>query len=156
MKWHVILRGIPGIKHLALTFDDGPHPQYTPALLKILEHYHVKATFFLVGEVAEAHPDLVRAEAAAGHCIANHTYRHVKLTRVPPDMVATEIKACGEVLKAITGKAPRFFRPPGGDYNDQVLEVAEPWAMTRSCGQMTRAIMPAPGSKKSKVTSLRI
>lgn len=125
LKWHVFLRGNPRIKHLALTFDDGPHPQYTPALLKILEHYHVKATFFLVGEVAEAHPDLVGAEVAAGHCIANHTYHHVKLTRVPPDMVVTEIKACGEVLKAITGKAPRFFRPPGGDYNDQVLEVAE-------------------------------
>jgi peptidoglycan/xylan/chitin deacetylase (PgdA/CDA1 family) len=125
LKRHVFLRGKPGKKHLALTFDDGPHPQYTRAILEILDRYKAKATFFLVGELAEAHPDLVRAEAAAGHCIANHTYHHVNLTRVPPDMVATEIMACGKVLKAITGEAPRFFRPPGGNYDDHVLEVAE-------------------------------
>lgn len=118
-------RGDPGRKWIALTFDDGPHPGYTERILKILRQYDVPATFFLVGEMAERHPDLVRAEDADGHSIANHTYHHLSLTKIPQDSVATEIKACGEVLRSITGKAPRLFRPPGGEYNDPVAEASE-------------------------------
>jgi peptidoglycan/xylan/chitin deacetylase (PgdA/CDA1 family) len=118
-------RGDPSRKWIALTFDDGPHPGYSERILKILHQYDVPATFFLVGEMAERHPDLVRAEAAEGHSIANHTYHHLSLTKIPQDSVATEIKACGEVLRSITGKAPRLFRPPGGEYNDQVAEASE-------------------------------
>jgi polysaccharide deacetylase family sporulation protein PdaB len=118
-------RGDASRKWIALTFDDGPHPGYTERILKILDQYDVPATFFLVGQMAERHPDLVRAEAAGGHSIANHTYHHLSLTKIPQDSVATEIKACGEVLRSITGKAPHLFRPPGGEYNDQVAEASE-------------------------------
>lgn len=118
-------RGDPSRKWIALTFDDGPHPGYTERILKILDEYDVPATFFLVGQMAERHPDLVRAEAAGGHNVANHTYHHLSLTKIPQDSVATEIKACGEVLQNITGKAPHLFRPPGGEYNDQVAEASE-------------------------------
>ncbi len=112
-------------REIALTFDDGPHPQYTPALLRILKQNNVPATFFLVGEQAEKYPELVRAEASAGHSIANHTYHHVSLPRIPQAYVADEIKACGKVLQAITGKSPRLFRPPGGEYNQEVGEASE-------------------------------
>jgi len=120
-----LLRGDPTRKWMALTFDDGPHPDYTPRILAILKRYGVKSTFFVVGEMAEKYPELVKAELAAGHRVGNHTYHHVSLARVPPEYVATEIRACGEVLQSITGKAPRLFRPPGGDYNDPVAEVVE-------------------------------
>ena len=111
-------------KQIAITFDDGPHPKYTPKLLSILKANHVKATFFLVGMLAEKYPKLVRAESRAGHSIGDHTYHHVNLTQIPSAYVATEIDACGDVLKKITGRRTHLFRPPGGDYNDQVAEVA--------------------------------
>ena len=122
-KLHIYPHGDLEKKEIALTFDDGPHPQFTPRLLAILKEYDVKATFFLVGEKAEEAPYLVKAEAAEGHCIGNHTYHHVNLTKIPSEYVATEIKACGEVLEKITGQAPHLFRPPGGDFNAEVALV---------------------------------
>jgi peptidoglycan/xylan/chitin deacetylase (PgdA/CDA1 family) len=125
LKYHKLMRGPTKGKLIALTFDDGPHPQYTPQILSLLRKYNAKATFFVVGEMAERNADLVKAEIAEGHDVANHTYHHVNLTRIPPEYVATEIDACGDVLQSITGKRPRLFRPPGGDYDREVAEVAE-------------------------------
>lgn len=125
LRYHIFFQGNPRKKEIALTFDDGPHPSYTLKLLEILKRYRIKATFFLVGKMAEKYPDLVKAEVEAGHSIGNHTYHHVNLTKIPEWKVATEIKACGEVLKAITGRAPHLFRPPGGDYSKRVTEDAE-------------------------------
>jgi peptidoglycan/xylan/chitin deacetylase (PgdA/CDA1 family) len=82
------MRGNPTVRQVALTFDDGPHPEYTPKLLAILKKDDVPATFFLVGEMAEKYPNLVRAEAdgplpvADGHSIGNHTYHHVSLIKI--------------------------------------------------------------------------
>jgi len=125
VRFHKLIRGPRDKRHVAITFDDGPHPGYTPRLLSILKDFDAKATFFVVGEVAERYPELVRSESAAGHSIGNHTYHHVDLTKIPQDYVATEIKACGEVLAGITGRRPHLFRPPGGDYNHDVATVAE-------------------------------
>lgn len=119
------VRGDRGRKSIALTFDDGPHAAYTPQILQILKQEGVKATFFLVGEMAEKYPALVRAEVADGHSVGNHTYHHLSLVKVPTENVAVEIKACGEVLRSITGKAPHLFRPPGGDCDQWVLESAQ-------------------------------
>jgi polysaccharide deacetylase family sporulation protein PdaB len=124
-RYRKIMRGDTRRKQVAITFDDGPHPAYTPELLAILRRYNAKATFFVVGEKAEQAPDLVKAEVAGGHSVGNHTYHHVDLTKIPDEDVATEIKACGEVLEEITGRAPHLFRPPGGDYNKHVAEVAD-------------------------------
>ena len=124
ITYHKLVHGDINRKEIALTFDDGPHMDFTPKLLEILKKCNVKATFFVVGEMAEKNPDLIRAEVAAGHSVANHTYHHVNLTKIPEEYVATEIKACGEVIKSITGKAPHLFRPPGGDYNKQVAQVS--------------------------------
>ena len=120
-----ILRGNPDRREIALTIDDGPHPVYTAKLLQILAQNGVNATFFVVGEQAERYPELIRAEAAAGNSIGNHTYDHVSLIKIPPQYIDTEIEACGEVIKRITGKSPHLFRPPGGEYNRQVAEAVE-------------------------------
>ena len=125
LQVHKLLRGDPQRKWVALTFDDGPHPAYTPRILAALREAKVPATFFLVGQMAEKYPDLVRAELAAGHSIANHTYHHVSLPKIPAEFVATEIQACGDVLERITGKPCRLFRPPGGQYNPAIAETAE-------------------------------
>ncbi len=125
IKYHKLIRGNRDRKEIAITFDDGPHPKYTPKLLSILKRYNAKATFFVVGEQAAKYPFLVKAEIAAGHQVGNHTYHHVNLTKIPVEGVATEIKACGDVIKSITGTAPHAFRPPGGDYNTPVAEASE-------------------------------
>jgi peptidoglycan-N-acetylglucosamine deacetylase len=125
LRYSKLMRGDPNKRQIALTFDDGPHPDTTPKLLAILDKYKVKATFFQIGEMAEKYPDLVRAAVAAGHSLGNHTYHHVSLIKIPEEDVAREIKSCGEVLRSITGKAPRWLRPPGGDYDPRVAEVSE-------------------------------
>jgi len=120
-----LMHGPMAVKHIALTFDDGPHPKYTPRILEILRRYNVKATFFVVGFMAEKYPTLVKAELGGGHSVGNHTYHHVNLSKIPEAYVATEIKACGEVLASIGGRAPHLFRPPGGDYNESVAQVID-------------------------------
>jgi peptidoglycan-N-acetylglucosamine deacetylase len=91
LRFCKLMRGDPTRKQIALTFDDGPHPSYTPKLLAILQQYHVKATFFLVGEMAEKYPELARAEATAGHSIGNHTYHHVSLFKISVEDIAVEL-----------------------------------------------------------------
>jgi peptidoglycan/xylan/chitin deacetylase (PgdA/CDA1 family) len=122
---HKFYRGDPSKKQVALTFDDGPHPAWTPKLLAVLKKYHVKATFFVVGMRAEKNPELIRQEVADGHCIANHTYHHNRLAKDPVAMVSAEIQQCSAVIKQITGKAPRFFRPPGGTFDTQVTDTVD-------------------------------
>lgn len=109
---------------IALTFDDGPDPDFTPEILDILRGQQATATFFVVGEMAEKHPELIREIAANGHCLGNHTYHHVRLPNLPTGTIATEIKACGLVLQSVTGQCPRWFRPPGGGLNTSVRMVA--------------------------------
>jgi|GEM_PF-838541 len=108
-------------KLLALTFDDGPDERFTPMALDILEKYNIKATFFVVGEVAEAHPDLVKRAADQGHEIANHTYTHPDLTKTGLAQTQEEIVRAGDVIEGITGKKPHFFRPPKGYYKTNTL-----------------------------------
>lgn len=119
-----LARGNPNERVIALTFDDGPHPVFTPQLLAILKQYDVKATFFVVGEMAEKYPALIRAERAAGHETGNHTYHHVNLTKIPVALVQTEWQAGQDVVHSITGTTMRLCRPPGGDYDDAVVRAA--------------------------------
>lgn len=124
-KFKPMKRGDPSKKMIAITFDDGPHPLTTPRILEILKEHGAKATFFVVGMMAEANPDLILEEAKGGHLIANHTYHHVNLTKIPREYIGIELKACELVIKHITGRKTMFFRPPGGDYNPFVSEVAD-------------------------------
>jgi peptidoglycan/xylan/chitin deacetylase (PgdA/CDA1 family) len=99
---------------IALTFDDGPHPETTPALLDALAAAGARATFFLVGEQARRHPELARRIAAAGHAIGNHTQRHRLLAFRARDEIADEISACQATLAAVLGARPSLFRTPHG------------------------------------------
>ncbi len=130
LRYDKLFRGDPATKSVALTFDDGPHPAYTPQILAILERYNIKATFFVVGEMAQKYPDLIRAENAAGHVLGNHTYHHVNLAKIPLAEITTEWQACQDVVKSITGRRMRFCRPPGGDYDADVITAAMATGLT--------------------------
>ncbi|MFB3881266.1 MAG: polysaccharide deacetylase family protein [Armatimonadota bacterium] len=124
LQYDILPHGDPHVKSVALTFDDGPHPAYTPQLLAILRQERVPATFFVVGVMAEQYPEQIRAERAAGHVVGNHTLHHVNLTKIPLDEVLVEWQACQDVVKSITGDTMRYCRPPGGDYDDAVVRAA--------------------------------
>ena len=94
---------------VALTFDDGPDPRYTPQLLDILGRHEARATFFMIGKNAIAHPDVVKRVAGEGHTIGNHTWDHPKLPSLSPRERRAQIRACAE---ALGGHAQPFFRPP--------------------------------------------
>lgn len=104
-------------KMIALTFDDGPNVLYTERLLDGLAERDVKATFFLIGKNAEAHPEIVSRIAEEGHLIGNHTYSHLKLTAGNETEFLEEINRTGEIIKDITGSTPVFCRPPFGVWN---------------------------------------
>ncbi len=102
------------LPYLALTFDDGPHPVYTPRLLDILKEKHVKATFYVVGTNAKRYPEILRRILAEGHEIGNHSVTHGNLTKMSPDGVRNELRVCHEAVVSATGVAPRTMRPPYG------------------------------------------
>jgi peptidoglycan/xylan/chitin deacetylase (PgdA/CDA1 family) len=108
----------------ALTFDDGPHPQGTPAVLEILDREHVHATFFLVGEQVLRNPTVAREIADAGHGIALHCHRHRNLLRLTPLQVRDDIARAYETIVTHTGRSPQLYRPPYGVLNAAALRLA--------------------------------
>ncbi len=122
-KYAEAWRGKPGSKLVALTFDDGPNER-TAEMLEMLAKLKAPATFFLVGFRAELQPDLVKAMVAAGHEIESHTYTHTILTTLNADEVESELSKNEAVLHTLTGKAIRYFRPPGGHANAATKEAA--------------------------------
>ena len=104
-------------RRIALTFDDGPDPAWTPRVLDALAGPGVRGTFFLVGDRATRAPATVRAIADAGHEIASHGWSHRSLWLCGPRRTAEEIDRAQDALAALTGAAPRFFRPPWGMVN---------------------------------------
>jgi peptidoglycan/xylan/chitin deacetylase (PgdA/CDA1 family) len=109
---------------LALTFDDGPNPAWTPKLLDLLASLQVHATFFLVGRFAQAEPELVRRIAAAGHLIGNHSWSHPFLSRTPAARVREELARTSDLLEQIAGVQVRYFRPPFGARRPVVFRIA--------------------------------
>ncbi|HTQ34388.1 MAG TPA: polysaccharide deacetylase family protein [Stellaceae bacterium] len=111
---------------VALTFDDGPHPELTPRLLDILEREQISATFFVIGSCAAHRPDIVRRAFDAGHEIGNHTWSHPVLTRVSLAQAAEEISRTDALLKDLTGSIPNTLRPPYGAMNNNLSELTLP------------------------------
>ena len=105
-------QGAGGEHQVAITFDDGPDPRWTPKILDILKAANVKATFFVVGVNAEHYPALVRRIVAEGHEIGNHTYYHPNLALCWPEHIKLELNATQLLLETITGRATTLFRPP--------------------------------------------
>ncbi len=100
-------------KVIYLTFDDGCVPEITPKVLDILEHYGVRATFFMVGDNIRKHPEVFEQVRVAGHTIGNHTYHHVKGRKLTLEAYLKEVRICDELLKR-KGVEPRLVRPPYG------------------------------------------
>lgn len=115
---------------VALTFDDGPHIWKTPELLDVLDDLDIRATFFIVGGQAVQFPDLLSEIVAQGHGVANHSWSHRDMTLLDPDSIFDEIAFCSQAVETITGVRPRFFRPPGGNWNEKVVSTAADLGLT--------------------------
>lgn len=101
-------------KIVALTFDDGPHPDATPAILDVLARYQVKATFFLLGRSVAAFPEVARKVTEAGHAVGNHTFHHPFIPDLSPGEVAGELSKCQKIIRETMGISPDIMRPPFG------------------------------------------
>jgi peptidoglycan/xylan/chitin deacetylase (PgdA/CDA1 family) len=118
-----IPRRLAEARGVALTFDDGPHPQGTPAVLDALAAARAPATFFLVGEQVERFPSLAAEIAAAGHEIAIHGYRHRLLLRRSPGALAGDYDRALSVIAEATGTMPDLYRPPYGVFSSAALRL---------------------------------
>jgi peptidoglycan/xylan/chitin deacetylase (PgdA/CDA1 family) len=113
-------------KHtVALTFDDGPDPAWTPQVLALLRRYHAVATFCMIGDHVRAHPDLVDAVVNAGMRLCDHTQTHpLSLVPLPADQQQTEIVSARADLAGVTKAAVPYFRAPGGNWSPEVIKIA--------------------------------
>ncbi len=104
-----------GPQRVALTLDDGPDPQVTPRVLELLHRQRVRATFFCVGALVRREPSLTREILAGGHCVENHSERHLKrFSLLGPRAMADEVTRAQAAIAEVTGESPRFFRAPAG------------------------------------------
>ncbi|MBS3908626.1 MAG: polysaccharide deacetylase family protein [Actinobacteria bacterium] len=118
-----IVRRGPHEDIVAITFDDGPNPAYTPQLLDILKEKGVKATFFVVGLHVKKYPDIARRIVAEGHDIGNHTYTHKDLVPATRRMVLAQTHKTEQAIKRVTGRTTKLFRPPRGIYSGAVRRL---------------------------------
>lgn len=116
-------------KKVAITFDDGPNPDYTACLLDGLKERGVSATFFLLGKEAEQYPELVLRMAKEGHLVATHSYEHVNLCNLSDADAIEQVVKTNTIIEEITGECPQFIRPPYGcwkedlDYKTEMMKV---------------------------------
>jgi peptidoglycan/xylan/chitin deacetylase (PgdA/CDA1 family) len=120
--------GNPG--HVALTFDDGPDPDSTPAFLEVLAEHQVKATFFLLGRMLQASPDIGRALAEAGHEVAVHGWEHRCMLLRGPRATDDDLARARDLIAAATGEMPRWYRPPYGVLSASALGAARRLGLT--------------------------
>jgi peptidoglycan/xylan/chitin deacetylase (PgdA/CDA1 family) len=149
---------------VALTFDDGPSPTFTPKILSILRRHHVPATFFVIGMRARQYPSLIRQELGAGMVVGNHSWDHPiwpPFARLEAARIRSEIRRTDHYLRSM-GSAAAFFRPPGGSFSGEVIGAAEEmdervilwdvdprdWAPGRAAEQIVRSVLEQihPGS----------
>ena len=105
-------RGLSSQPYVAMTFDDGPHPQNTPRLLDILRTRNIKATFYVIGRNVDRYPHIVRRIVAEGHEIGNHTYTHRKLTTLSNSELLREMRRTEDAIVRAAAVKPRTMRPP--------------------------------------------
>lgn len=112
-------------RYIAMTFDDGPSATLTPRLLDILKERNIKATFFVIGENAERHPEILAREAAEGHEIEDHSWSHPQLTKISEEQLQKEVGNTSDVIFKATGKRPIYLRPPYGAMNPRTKHFIE-------------------------------
>ena len=128
VRWrdHIVCNVPAKEKVVALTYDDGPHPIYTPKLLDILDKYHAKATFFMVGRNMEKYPEIVKEVVRRGHVIGNHTFTHPRNIELDSrSQMVRELDECEEVIERLSGKRAYLFRPPRGLIDGTAFAIAE-------------------------------
>lgn len=125
-------RRTTGDAYVALTFDDGPDPQWTPEVLQLLRKHDVKATFCVVGQLARAYPELVREIAADGHTMCNHSWSHdMALGSRPVREIRADLERTTSAIRAaVPGARVSYYRQPGGAWTERVVEVAEQLGMS--------------------------
>ncbi|MDT8902397.1 polysaccharide deacetylase family protein [Anaeroselena agilis] len=111
--WH----GPADKRQVAITFDDGPHPEYTPQILAILDRHHAKATFFMVGEMARRYPEVARQVADRGNEVADHTMTHPEAPRSDGRTLRREVQEAARLIETVSGGKPHYFRPPYGYFD---------------------------------------
>lgn len=114
-----------GRKYLALTFDDGPHPEYTKKLLDGLKARDVKASFFLIGKNINGNEELVRQMTEDGHLIGTHCYSHEDLTKVTLEKACEDILKTNRLIEDITGQSPEYIRPPFGIWSPELGDCVD-------------------------------
>jgi peptidoglycan/xylan/chitin deacetylase (PgdA/CDA1 family) len=119
----IIWSGDTNKKIVALTFDDGPDPRYTPSILKILKNFNVKATFFVVGKNVRKFPSLLIEEKRAGHFIGNHTYDHPDLTLIDNKHIRNEIITDEKLIEKIAHVKTHYFRPPFNHLSEKAFSI---------------------------------
>ncbi|WP_042349764.1 polysaccharide deacetylase family protein [Bacillus massiliigorillae] len=121
---HVIWEVNTDKKIVAITFDDGPHPVFTPQILDLLAKYDAKATFFVAGNKVKRFPEVLKREVAEGHEIANHTYNHIYSRNISAEKLTTELDETDAIIQQITGQKPKLYRPVGGLFNELIVNTA--------------------------------
>ena len=145
----------PGL--LALTFDDGPDPRWTPAILDILKHEQVPATFFIVGKNGQAYPDLLRRIVNEGHELGNHTFTHPNLGEMPLKVTELELNATQRLIESETGRSTVLFRPPYfGDAEADKPQEVEPAIIAQDLGYVMVGLRIDPNDWQLPVTPNQI
>jgi len=142
----------PGM--IALTFDDGPDPKWTPRILDILKQENVPAAFFVIGKNGQAHPDLLRRIVNEGHELGNHTFTHPNLGEIPGRITDLELSATQRLIESITGRSTVLFRPPYfGDAEADTPEEVEPALRAQRLNYVLVGLRIDPGDWKPGVTA---
>ena len=145
----------PGL--LALTFDDGPDPRWTPAILDILKKENVPATFFIIGKNGQAYPDLVRRIVNEGHEIGNHTYTHPNLGEMPLSITEFELNATQRLIESLVGRSTALLRPPYfGDAEADKPQEVEPAILAQKLGYIVVGVRIDPDDWQLPVTASQI
>ena len=141
-----VIRRVGAVPHkIALTFDDGPDPQWTPAILDILKEKKARASFFIIGANAEAHPGLVQRILQDGHEIGNHTFTHPNLSETSTEADKVELNATQRLFEALTGRSMRMFRPPYlGDAEPVSEDEIVPVQIAQDLGYVTIGVHVDP------------
>jgi peptidoglycan/xylan/chitin deacetylase (PgdA/CDA1 family) len=152
-------RTVASADGVVVTFDDGPHPDGTPAVLDVLARAGARAMFFVIGEQVERRPATAASIVEAGHLVAVHGYRHSLQLRLSASAVAEDIARAAAVIADATGVAPKYHRPPFGIYSPAGLQAAreaglQPLLWSR-CGKDWRKFTTAERIAKRAVRNLR-
>jgi peptidoglycan-N-acetylglucosamine deacetylase len=115
----VIWGGPPTVKQVALTFDDGPSPRYTPGIMAVLQRYQAHATFFVLGRKVEKYPQIVQDLLGAGNEVGNHTFDHPRLTKTAEAIRESEVERTALNLELLGDRTSRWIRPPFSAYDDR-------------------------------------